>query len=287
MKKTQLKSVIKSIVRECINERCGGSLAGGAKGGRMFKHIKQGYKGEKSPEDAERIAAATVNKNLGEGGGDLHPRELIGKTCDHCGKGQYGPRYGKAYCSVCGHMPMQQGGLEEAGMTSENGGGYDEKEEIMLIKVMALIAKKLEAMHAGEEGSEEPVGMEVGPEEPDGGEPMGDEPVEEPDGGEPIGGDEPIEDPTEEPTAEEPEGENPFPKKEKDDELDEAAYKVVAPRSATDAKEDKARRIQTEPKVNERKGRMKESAYKVQGPSLKTFKDSPQFPKAVANPKNA
>ena len=33
--------------------------------------------------------------------------------------------------------------------------------------------------------------------------------------------------------------------------LMEAAYKVVAPRSATDAKEDKARRIQHEPKVNE------------------------------------
>ena len=33
--------------------------------------------------------------------------------------------------------------------------------------------------------------------------------------------------------------------------LMEAAYKIVAPRSATDAKEDKARRIQYEPKVNE------------------------------------
>lgn len=32
---------------------------------------------------------------------------------------------------------------------------------------------------------------------------------------------------------------------------------------------------------------MKEAAYKTQGPSLKTFDDSPQFPDAVNNPKNA
>jgi len=139
--------------------------------------------------------------------------------------------------------------------------------------------------------------------------------------------------------------------------VNEASYKVVAPRMATDAKEDKARKIQTEPKVNEntnasmlekvksmlknlnshsippvlpgrdegtfwvrypnntvgRQGsellkpiateygasgqggldylyhlnNVNETAYKTQGPSLKTFEDSPQFPKAVNDPENA
>lgn len=59
----------------------------------------------------------------------------------------------------------------------------------------------------------------------------------------------------------------------------EASYKVVSPNSVDTSKENKAREIQTDPKVNE-------TAYKVQGPSLKTFKDSPQFPKAVNDPKN-
>jgi cellobiose-specific phosphotransferase system component IIB len=65
-----------------------------------------------------------------------------------------------------------------------------------------------------------------------------------------------------------------------DPKVNEASYKVVAPRSATDAKEDKARRIQTEPEVNE-------TAYKTQGPSLRTFDDSPQFPDALNDPKIA
>lgn len=59
----------------------------------------------------------------------------------------------------------------------------------------------------------------------------------------------------------------------------EASYKVVSPNQVDTSKENKAREIQTDPKVNE-------TAYKVQGASLKTFKDSPQFPKAVNDPKN-
>lgn len=115
--------------------------------------------------------------------------------------------------------------------------------------------------------------------------------------------------------------------------VSEAAYKTVAPRMATDAKEDKARRIQTEPKVNENSSdnskptskvgscgwengkawhhdhktgkkvwspniktgkipkvnepKVNETAYKVQGPSGKTFMDSSQLPQAQNNPKNA
>jgi hypothetical protein len=62
--------------------------------------------------------------------------------------------------------------------------------------------------------------------------------------------------------------------------VNEASYKVVAPRQARVQKDDQARKMQTDPKMNE-------ASYKTQGPSAKTFKDSPQFPKASGNPKNA
>lgn len=60
----------------------------------------------------------------------------------------------------------------------------------------------------------------------------------------------------------------------------EASYKVVSPKQTQVQKDDHARKVQTEPKVNER-------AYKTQGPSYKTFKDSPQLPDAVNDPENA
>jgi hypothetical protein len=162
------------------------------------------------------------------------------------------------------------GGMEEAGLTSEDPSGeehaYDEQEEIMLIKVMALIAKKLEAMHAGEASAEVPVGMAVGGEE---------EPSEEP-SAPPFGGgeeepEEPSEPEGEEEPEEKPEPEEPSEPKDDDDggekeetPVKEASYKQVAPRAATDAKEDKARRIQTVPKVNETAVKMK------MGPQYKT-----------------
>lgn len=115
MKEQDLKAIIKEVVRECIKEACdGGKLAGGEKGKRMFKHIKKGYKGEKDSEDAKRIAAATVNKQLGEDGVD--------KTA-----------------------APSNGGVEEAGAISE----YDESEEIKLIRGLHLITKKLLGMHKG------------------------------------------------------------------------------------------------------------------------------------------
>jgi hypothetical protein len=168
-----------------------------------------------------------------------------------------------------GHAPegQEECGMEEAGMTSENGAeGYDEKEEIMLIKVMALIAKKLEAMHAGQPGSEvEPSVAAVGGEE---------EPSEEPSAPPFGGGEEKPEEPEEpsEPEHEEEPEEKPEPEEPSEPEDDEkeekpvkeAAYKQVAPRAATDAKEDKARRIQTVPKVNETAVKMK------MGPQYKT-----------------
>ena len=114
--------------------------------------------------------------------------------------------------------------------------------------------------------------------------------------------------------------------------LEEESYKVVSPNETDTADEDKARTIQTDPKVNEggnlvhapigklkkpdadyispkrpydsqpwdvpkpRYGNKKptahpdkvdETAYKTQGPSYKTFEDSPQLPDAVNDPENA
>jgi len=62
--------------------------------------------------------------------------------------------------------------------------------------------------------------------------------------------------------------------------LEETSYKVVSPNETDTADEDKARTIQTDPKVNE-------TAYKTQGPSYKTFEDSPQLPDAANDPENA
>lgn len=118
---------------------------------------------------------------------------------------------------------------------------------------------------------------------------------------------------------------------QKDPELTEASYKVVSPNSNDTSKENKAREMQTDPTVNESAsglhgmldhaqiqlldrilrqsmervsgpeetksiqllysklfgGSLKETAYKVQGPSYKTFKDSPKGDTAYKDdPKN-
>ncbi len=64
-----------------------------------------------------------------------------------------------------------------------------------------------------------------------------------------------------------------------DPKVNEASYKVASDIQVDTSKEDKARKIQTDPKVNE-------TAFKKQGPSLRTFKDSPQLPDAVNDPEN-
>ena len=86
-------------------------------------------------------------------------------------------------------------GGEEGGEEHE----YDEREEIMLIKVMALITKKLEAMHAGMQ-ADQPKGVAVDMR----GEPEISEPSEEPSEAPPFGGGE--EEPSEEPSEAPPFG---------------------------------------------------------------------------------
>jgi len=60
----------------------------------------------------------------------------------------------------------------------------------------------------------------------------------------------------------------------------EASYKVVSPNQYRCSKCNHALEVQSDPKLTE-------TAYKTQGPSLKTFDDSPQLPDAQNNPKNA
>jgi len=55
---------------------------------------------------------------------------------------------------------------------------------------------------------------------------------------------------------------------------------TVSEAGLTSEKDEHAKKVQIEPDLNE-------TAYKTQGSSAKTFKDSPQFPDAVNNPKNA
>lgn len=160
-------------------------------------------------------------------------------------------------------QPSEFGGMEEAGMTSENG-GYDENEEIMLIKVMALIAKKLEAMHAGEGAS--PVGepTEEPAEEPT------EEPSEEPEGGNPFGKeDEPSEEP-EEPEDDDDDDEPPI--KEGSAKTQTSAYKVAPNPSTLTQKTDNEKIKPSHPSLTETsltKAGKKAVSYKTQGAAYK------------------
>lgn len=255
VKTSELKNFIKAVVRESLEEKCGGGhLAGGEKGKRMFKHIKQGYKGEKSAEDSERIAAATVNKNLKESDKKGQEKKPFQKS--EIPKGQLS----KFNPSIVKKSDDRKMKLPEAGLTSEEGSDhdYDEAEEVKLIKVMRHIADKLEKMHGKKSVDEEKQEKKVkctacGK-------------AFTPSYGEYSRCQDCL---AKQLTA-----------AEKATGVQEAAYKVTSPNETDTAKENKPLTIQTDPKVNE-------TAYKTQGPSLKTFKDSPQFPKAVNNPKNA
>ena len=62
--------------------------------------------------------------------------------------------------------------------------------------------------------------------------------------------------------------------------LEEASYKIVSKTQARVQKDDLARKVQTDPEVNE-------ASYKVQGPGAKTCDDGLQLPDAINDPRNA
>ena len=254
--------------------------------------------------DAHKIAAVAAELFAHQTGwGKPDPEHLLPIVQKHMGGGEEQ--------AECGGMEQECGTMQdEAGLTSETGAeggeGYDEKEEILLIKVMALIAKKLEAMHAGMPGdeadpatacpaaAEEPSEPSFGGEEEPSAPPFGggeEEPADEP-SAPPFGGGEEEPSKSEEP-EEKPEPEEPSEPKEKPEKKDkkekpvkEAAFKQVAPRAATDAKEDKARRIQTEPRVNETATGMKMGPqYKTVAPRQARVQSDDQARKIQFDPK--
>ena len=166
-------------------------------------------------------------------------------------------------------QPKPKSGMDEMGLTSEldstktecepcvepcgGEGQYDEREEIKLIKVMKLAAEKLEAMHQGMPGDEEPVELpsdaEFAAAEED---PSNESPFEEPEVS--VDVEEPEtseEEPSDEPSDDEP----PFKKKEKKEEDPTEFTKKLA----------------------------KEN-HKVQKRSYRTSNDTPSDPKNLRDP---
>ena len=290
MKQSELKQFIKGVVREALNERCGGGhLAGGKKGKRMFKHIKQGYKGEKSPEDAKRIAAATVNKELNEDGErsdyeisstETDPSDYI--KCPKCGN----PKY----ICTCG---TSKKGVDEDGERSDYEIASTETDPSDYIKCPKCGNPKYictcgtSKQGVDETSSSIPKGSlaKLNPKIAQ----KGSKPTMK------LGQKPPmlkkVKDAGMTPGHDYDEGEEiklikvmqkiaeklaDMHKGEKS-EMDEASYKVVAPRSYTNAAEDKALKIQTEPDVNEN--------HKVQTRSYKTVNDQSSNPKNLRDPK--
>lgn len=245
MKRIQLKEAIKQIVRQAINERKNmihEVAPPGKKAERVVQHVKKSLR-DKHPEwDDEKvtsIAIATAWKLKNKG------------NLDETGKNSHIHKKGKV-----------QGLKKEAGLTSENG-NYSEKAELELIKQIGQKVLELLAMH-GSATDTSPVSNEPEENEPESSD-TNQNPFETPEDNEPSDNDD---------SGEEIEGGD----ENEDDELDEATYKVVSPNAVDTAKEDKARKIQTEPKVSEN--------FKVQtGPSCRTAKDSKNNPKNVRNPK--
>lgn len=161
---------------------------------------------------------------------------------------------------------------QEAGLTSEHG-GYDEGKELELIKQIGQKVLELLAMHSNSVG----VGA------------VGSTDTDTDDSADISGLDTDSDSETEvelEPTDNTDmnvgsgDGDVEVDSDDGDDEqeLDEASYKVVAPNQVDTSKENKARTIQTDPKVSEN--------FKVQtGPSYRTSNDNRNNPKNVRNPK--
>jgi len=166
------------------------------------------------------------------------------------------------------NLEKECGSCEEAGLTSETEpcepcgeeGQYDEREEIKLIKVMKLAAEKLEAMHRGMPGDEEPIEL---PPEVDGGPEGADEP-EEPS---------PFGEPEEEPSAEEPSTEEPSEEEPSDEEPAEEPKDEEPPF--------KKKKEKKEEDPTEFTKKLAKENYKVQKRSYATSNDTPANPKNV------
>lgn len=279
MKRTQLKEAIKQIVRQAINERKSmirEEAPPGKKAERAVMHVKKSLRDKHPDWDDKKItsvAIATAWKLHNKGSleeDDKAPN--IKKACKLNPKIVGKDNKPKASYSGTETNPIRKAGKlgfglkQEAGLTSEDGQGYSEEAELELIKQIGQKVLELLAMHGA--GSSDGAGAPPVAGEPEENEPEVSDttpnPFEKPEDTEPSDNDD--------------SGKIEAGEEEEEDELDEAAYKVVSPNQTDSAKEDKARKIQIEPKVSEN--------YKVQtGPSCRTAKDSKDNPKNVRNPK--
>jgi hypothetical protein len=254
MKESELKSLIKEVVRECVKE--------------SGTNVRK---------------AGELNKNL------IKPAST-----------SYALPKGKAPFPAPPQPPKQSPLTKEAGLTSEDDmdHGYDEAEEIRLIKGLHLITSKLIDMHLGEEsgggGESEDVTDEIpvdldnssDNDDPSGEEDVGQEPEDDDNERSPEELNESKKKKTKKKAVKKSHKRKALAKRFKkgleevkkitEFFISEASYKVVSPNETDTAKEDKARKIQTEPKVTE-------AAFKTQARSARTIKDLPQNPKNVAD----
>ena len=155
------------------------------------------------------------------------------------------------------NLKKECGACDEAGLTSEEDaiGGeehpYDEREEIKLIKVMKLAADKLEAMHKGMPGAEEPCEPA-----PFGGE---EEPCE------PVDGDEDSEEPSSDPFSSADD--------DNDEEENEPKFEKIPKKKKGKKEEDPTEFTKKLAKE-----------YKVQKRSYRTSDDTSYDPKNIVDP---
>ena len=300
MKKSQLKEAVKAIVRECVNERCGGSkakrmfkhikdsekkqgkstkVAKKIAGATVNKRLKNeqvdadmiaGEKqetergNERNSPELDKIVKFAVNKlpNVKDPAKIARVTSLLFKH-QHSNKE---PDPEAVTASIKKHMSNKDArGTNECGLTSEDEGGehgYDEREEIMLIKVMELIAKKLSAMHSGntlvkKQDAEEPSSLPFGDEEP-----QDEEPLEEPQDEEPL----------EEPEEPEVDNDDEPPIKEVSTKTQTSAYKVAPNPSTLTQRTDDEKLKPKDPRLTETsliKASKKAVSYKTQGAAYK------------------
>jgi hypothetical protein len=219
IKKSQLKEMIKAVAREAINER---------KEKWIQKAVNPKHKGyctpmtKKTCTPRRKALAKRFKKGIDEGenpfkdkGEDTEKKENPFKKKDEEPEEPETPETDTAEEPETPETDT----VEEPTGTAEPPAGdesgeeheYDEKEEILLIKVVEKAVQKLLDMHQGMEGSEEDPTVAIGVDEP----PEGDIPVEEPPvDGAPKGEEVPVEEPPVDgaPEEEEPTDENSVPK---------------------------------------------------------------------------
>lgn len=185
MKKTVLKELIKQVVRESIAERERNALLTEAKAKkeRMIQHIKKSLRKSHPKWSEEKVTSVAIATTKKKQKGAVKEAGAISEDIN-------GFPQPESPAPEMGAPEMETPGMEEPEVAGAE--GYDEKEEMLLIKVMQLIANKLAAMH-GENDLVQKDQDDVGGEEP------------EANGGE-FGGDEVGEPNAEEPTEPSPEG---------------------------------------------------------------------------------